>query len=89
MKIITDVEDFAYRGNLNIDYITIGEEVKKIGERAFANAPNLISVKIEAGENPIRICLDAFIGSKNLVEVSSKRETIFYKKIKYRGGKRF
>lgn len=81
------IQDFAYKNNPYVDYVVLEESVLKVGEKAFANAPNLISVRIVDGDNPIKICLDAFQGCKHLVEVSSKRETIFYKKIKYKRSK--
>lgn len=78
------IDDFAYQNDSSLKYVVIGEEVQKIGEKAFANAKYLTAVKIEEGSTPIRICLDAFKGCKDLVEISSKREVVFYKKIKYR-----
>lgn len=76
------IDDFAYKCT-DEQYIRIGENVTKIGEKAFANSPNLTSVKIEDSENPIRICLNAFSGCKNLVMISIKRDVEFYKQIKH------
>ena len=79
-----EIEDFSYYNDTSLQYVAIGENVKKIGEKAFAKAKYLTAVKIEEGSTPIRICLDAFNGCKDLVEIASKREVVFYKKIKYR-----
>ena len=87
MYINENVKDLQFAGNASLNYITIGEEVNKIGEKAFANCPNLIAIRIEEADKPIRICLDYVKGCKNLVDVSIERKVEFYKKIKIRGAK--
>lgn len=77
------INDFEFMGNSEIDYITIEETVTRVGEKAFSNTPNLIRVVIEESDIPIRICLDAFKNCKNLVEINTKREVVFFKKIKH------
>ena len=78
-----EIADFEFRGNQDLTYIRIGEDVRKIGEKAFANSPNLTGVVIEESDCPIRICVDAFSNCKHLVDITIKRQAIFYKKIKY------
>ena len=87
MRIKEDVKDFQFAGDASLDYITIEENVARIGEKAFANCPNLIAIRIEESDKPIKICLDQVKGCKNLVEVSIKRKVEFYKKIKIKGAK--
>lgn len=87
MYINENVKDLQFAGNASLSYVTIGEEVNKIGEKAFADCPNLIAIRIEESDKPIRICLDYVKGCKNLVDVSIERKVEFYKKIKIRGAK--
>lgn len=87
LRIKEDVQDLQFAEDASLTYITIGEEVNKIGEKAFYKCPNLIAIKIEESDKPIRICLDFVKDCKNLVDVTIKRNVEFYKKIKYRGVK--
>lgn len=87
MYINEDVLDLQYAETANLNYVTIGEDVNKIGEKAFAKCPNLYAIRILESDKPIRISLDYIQGCKNIVEVSIKREVEFYKKIKIRGAK--
>lgn len=73
------IEDFEFSGNKEITQITIGEDILKIGKKAFYNCPNLVSIKIEESDKPIRICLNAFKNCPHLVEIEIKRKSIFYK----------
>ena len=86
-RINENIKDLQYAGNLSLDYVTIGEDVERIGEKAFENCPNLIAIRIEESDKPIKISLDYVKGCKNLVEVSIKRKVDFYKKIKIKGAK--
>lgn len=77
------IEDFEFAENNNIQFLRVGEDVLRIGEKAFYKCPNLISVKIEESDTPIKICSNAFSGCKHLVEIEIKRKSIFYKKFKH------
>ena len=82
-----DVGELQLAKNANLDYVVIEEDVERIGEKAFADCPNLYAIKIVESDKPIKICLDYVKGCKNLVNVSINRKVEFYKKIKYKGEK--
>lgn len=82
-----DVDDLQFAKNANLDYVLIEEDVKRIGEKAFANCPNLYAIRFLESDKPIKISLDYVKGCKNLVNISIERKVEFYKKIKYKGVK--
>ncbi len=82
-----DISDSQYAGDLSLDYVSIGEDVNRIGKKAFENCQNLIAIRIEESDKPIKISFDYVKGCKNLVEVSIKRKVEFFKEIKVKGAK--
>lgn len=87
VRIEEDVKDLQFAGDASLDYVTIGENVNRIGEKAFAKCQNLIAIRIEESDKPIRISFDYVNGCKNLVEVSIKRKVEFFKNYKIKGAK--
>ena len=46
---VVEIKDGAFENNQQISIVYIGSNVVRIGERAFANTPNLSSVQVETG----------------------------------------
>lgn len=79
---VTSIADNAMKKNKVIEVITIGKEVKTIGNSAFEGCPNLIEVEI--GKNVTSIGSKAFYSCKKLNTINIKS-----KKLKYVGSSAF
>lgn len=79
MRISENIADKQFQGNASVDYVIIEDCVTRIGKMAFAKCPNLVSIRVEESDKPIKICLDYVKGCKNLVEVLFNRPVEFYK----------
>jgi len=84
MRISEEIVAAGKYANKRLDsMIIIESSVQRIEEKAFEGC-DMYTILIEEGDTPIKIALNAFNKCKNLLEISSKRETVFYNKINYR-----
>jgi len=79
-----DIGDLQLAEDKSLDFVRIGENVSRIGVKAFYKCPNLYAIRILPGETPIKISLDFVKDCKNLVDITIERKVIFYKQIKIR-----
>lgn len=67
-KPVTEIAENAFKGNRNVEKLTLGENIRKIGENAFYGCVKLESITIPDGVTSIGV--SAFQGCRSLTGVN-------------------